>query len=96
MAGALPRHCRGYTLGAEFTPSQCTRLNRHRHRTPLLPRRYVVVQVLVVLSPNLLQATDYWTLGRMLEGSGLSAESRLLRPTFVKLVFVSADVLALV
>jgi hypothetical protein len=58
-------------------------------------RRYVIVQVLVVLSPNLLQATDYWTLGRMLEGSGLSAGSRLLRPGFVKIVFVSADVLAL-
>ena len=54
------------------------------------------VQVLIVLSPNLLQATDYWTLSKVLEGSGLSAERRVFRPSFIRWSFIVADLVALV
>lgn len=57
---------------------------------------YVAFQVLTVLSPNLLQAANYATVGKAALLSGLSAKKKFLRPTFLSLVFVGVDVLALV
>jgi len=53
------------------------------------------MQVLIVLSPNLLQAADYCTLGKILVRGNLSNKSRFLKPKVIASIFVSADVLAL-
>lgn len=56
---------------------------------------YVVNQVLVILSPNLLQATDYITLGKVLELTGISRLSRLLRQRTLAAIFIVADLVAM-
>lgn len=56
---------------------------------------YVAMQVLVVLSPNLLQAANYATVGKVSLSSGLHTMHAVLRPKIISLVFILADVLAL-
>ena len=57
---------------------------------------YVCSQVFTVLSPNLIQGTQYWTVGSILRQSPLLTRGRKwLRAWVVTTAFVTADVLAL-
>ena len=61
-----------------------------------LARPLAQKQVFTVLSPNLLQATDYWSVGRVLDASPKVRRGRaLLRPAVIKTTFILADLLAL-
>jgi hypothetical protein len=54
-------------------------------------------QVLVILSPNLIQAALYWTLGIVLSFSpDLVRGRRLLRGWVITTIFACADLLAIV
>ena len=56
---------------------------------------YVVFQVLVILSPNLIQAADYVSVSKIIEYSNMSEAKRFLRPIYVSIGFIVADVIAL-
>lgn len=56
---------------------------------------YVMTQVFTVLPPNLLQATNYYLLGKLIFLSGIGQGKRLLRPVSLTIIFASADLLAL-
>jgi hypothetical protein len=56
---------------------------------------YVASQVFLVLSPNLLQAANYCTAGKISLLSGMSQEKRILKPRVLASVFIIVDVLAL-
>lgn len=56
---------------------------------------YVVSQVFIILSPNLLQGTDYWTVGKVLQLSGLAKNRKLLQKKAITGIFVTADLVAL-
>lgn len=57
---------------------------------------YVAMQVLVVLSPNLLQAANYSTVGQVVRVKGLHNKRKFLKPRFISTFFIIADVLALI
>ena len=57
---------------------------------------YVAFQVFVVLSPNLLQAADYSTVGKIIDITNLSSHYRWLKPRYISVGFVLVDVAALV
>lgn len=56
---------------------------------------YVAMQVLIILAPNLLQATDYWTISRVVVLGNLSNESFIFRPNILRATFILADLGAL-
>lgn len=56
---------------------------------------YVAMQVLIILAPNLLQATDYWTVSKVVYAGGLSDYTWLYRPRVLRSFFIMADLSAL-
>ena len=56
---------------------------------------YVASQVFLILSPNLLQAANYCTAGKISLLSGMSKEKRLLKPRVLASIFIILDVVAL-
>jgi hypothetical protein len=56
---------------------------------------YVAMQVLIILAPNFLQATDYWTVSRVVFAGGLSDYTWLYKPRVLRSFFIIADVSAL-
>lgn len=57
---------------------------------------YVVSQVFLVLSPNLLQAANYSTAGKVSLISGMSKQKRILKPRVLTSIFIGLDVLGMV
>lgn len=56
---------------------------------------YVAMQVFVILSPNLLQAADYSTVGKIIAFSNLPDYHSWLKPKLITIGFITADILAL-
>ena len=56
---------------------------------------YVAMQVLVILSPNLLQAADYSTVGKIVAFSNLPDYHVWLKPKWITIGFIMADIMAL-
>lgn len=57
---------------------------------------YVISQTFLILSPNLLQAANYATAGKISLLSGMSNEKRILKPRVLTSTFIGLDVFALV
>jgi hypothetical protein len=57
---------------------------------------YVISQTFLILSPNLLQAANYSTAGKISLLSGMSQEKRILKPLVLTSTFIGLDVFALV
>ena len=56
---------------------------------------YVAMQVLVILSPNFLQAADYSTVGKIVAFSNLPDFHRWLKPKWITIGFIISDIVAL-